>query len=77
MPLTGKKERKHTDIPLENVQGHVELGLVGGGRAHQLALGVGRHDGPVGQGEAVDGAEGLAVAEHWLCGEGRWDFEFD
>lgn len=29
------------DIPLENVQGHVKLRLVGGGRAHQLALGVG------------------------------------
>lgn len=56
---------RRRDIPLENVQGHVELGLVGGGRAHQLALGVRRHDGPVGQGEAVDGAEGLVVPEHW------------
>lgn len=47
------------------MHGYVELGLIGGGRAHQFALGVGRHDGSIREGETVDGAEGLAMAEHW------------
>ena len=52
------------DIPLQDVQRHVELRLVGGRRAHQFALSVRRHDGAVREREAVDRTEGLAVAQH-------------
>lgn len=70
------KTCKWGDIPLKNVQRHVELGIVGGRWTHQFALGVGRNHGAVGEGEPVDGTECLTVSKNWrrnntLC---QWNY---
>lgn len=51
-------------VPLQDVQGHVELRLVGGCRADQFALGVSRNDGAVCQRESVQRAESVAVPQN-------------
>lgn len=56
-------------VPLQDVQRHVELRLVGGGRADQFAFGVSRDDSSVGQGESVQRAERMAIPQH--CTERR------
>lgn len=53
------------------MQGHVELGFVGGCRSDQLALGVSGDNGAVCQGESVQRAERLAVPQH--CKETNTD----
>lgn len=57
------------------MEGHVELRFVGGRGAHQLALGVGRHNGTVGQGEAIQRAERMALSQDWRERDGETERE--
>lgn len=62
-------------VPLQDVQRHVKLRLIGGWGADQFALGVGRDDGTVGQREPVEGAECVAVPQHCKEAERQETFQ--
>lgn len=57
-------EGKWPGLPVKHMQGDDELRFTGRLRADELALGLGRDDGAVRQGEAINGAEGQPLPQH-------------